>query len=174
MSNNYFTQESSRLIYRKLTTDDISSWLEFFTNNNKLHYLGMDLSKSVDELAKEWISAQLRRYETQGLGHLAVEIKGSHELIGMCGIIPREIEGRVEYEIAYSLKPAYWQKGYGTEMAKQMKQYGLLLQVNRFISIIHKDNKDSMHVARKNNMKVLFETEYQGMDVLVFGIENNW
>jgi len=68
----YFNQQSERLKYRKLTEEDIPTWIEFFIDNDRLQYLGMDLQKSKETLAEEWIKAQLNRYENQGLGHLAV------------------------------------------------------------------------------------------------------
>lgn len=170
----YFNQESERLIFRKLTEADIPSWLEFFEDNDRLHFNGLDLSKSYEELADGWIRKQFERYEEQGFGHLAVIEKTSGIFIGMTGILPRTILEKPEYEIAYSLKPKFWRKGYGTEMAKKMKEFGIQnVATDRFISIIDKENKDSIHVARKNGMDLLFDTEYMGMDVHVFGINTN-
>jgi RimJ/RimL family protein N-acetyltransferase len=170
--NDYFNQKSDRLIFRKLTKNDIVSWAEFFINNDRLHFLGMDLSRSKEILAEEWIMTQFDRYVDKGLGHLAVEIKESKTFIGLCGVIPRVIEGENEYEIAYSIKPTFWKKGFGTEMAKQMKSYGKEhIDTQRFISIIHIDNVDSINVAKKNGMEVLYRTEYLGMTVDVYGIE---
>lgn len=167
---NYFNQETNRLFLRKLTMSDIESWLEFFIDNNRLHFLGLDTSKSNETLAKEWIIKQLDRYETQSLGLLAAIEKTSGKFIGMCGIIPREILDQHELEIGYSLKPAYWGKGYATELALQMKKFGFDTKLtNRFISIIHKENVESMNVARKNKMEIIAETNYLGMEVFVFG-----
>lgn len=166
----YFNQESERLLFRKLTTEDIARWIEFFDDNDRLHFLGMDLSKNKQELATEWINAQITRYEKQEFGHLAVEIKATNELIGMGGIIPRILKDKNEYEIAYSLKPKYWGKGFGTEIARQIKEFGLRnIKTDRFISIIDIRNFQSANVAKKNGMKVLFKTEYLGMDVDVYG-----
>lgn len=168
----YFNQESERLRFRKLRVEDIPSWGEFFEHNDRLIFLGIDLSKSKEALAEEWIRMQLKRYETQGLGHLAVEIKESGTFIGTGGIIPRDLQGRQEYEIAYSLKSRFWKKGYGTELARQMKAYGMKnIQANRFISIIDINNFDSIKVAKKNGMKALFKTKYLGMQVEVYGME---
>lgn len=170
----YFNQESERLSYRKLTEADIPSWLEFFEDNDRLHFNGLDLSKSHEELADGWIRKQFERYEEQGLGHLAVIEKSSGKFIGMVGILPRIILGKPEYEIAYSLKPRFWGKGYGTEMARKMKEYGFgNIPTDRFISMIDKENTDSIKVARKNGMNLLFDTEYLGMEVYVFGINVN-
>ena len=157
-----------------LTEKDIHSWIEIFNDNNRLKYLGMDLHKSKETLAEEWIKAQLNRYENQGLGHLAVELKENGNFIGMGGILPRELNGIKEYEIAYSLKPNYWGNGYATEIARKMRKFGSEnIDTNRFISIIDVDNVESANVAKKNGMNVLFNTEYLGMNVDVFGIEKN-
>lgn len=167
----YFNQESDRLKYRRLTEEDIPSWVEFFINNDRLKFLGMDLKKSKETLAEEWIKLQLKRYENQGIGHLAVELKDSGDFIGLSGILPRELNGKEEFEIAYSLKPKYWGNGYATEMAKTMKNFGSKnINTSRFISIINVENRDSAKVAFKNGMKVLFRTEYLGMMVDVYGI----
>ncbi len=168
---NYFNQGSDRLKFRKLTEKDIPSWVEFFVGNDRLKYLGFDLQKSKEILAEEWIKAQLNRYENQGLGHLAVELKDNGGFIGMGGILPRELNGNNEFEIAYSLKPKYWGKGYATEIAKTVKNYAIEnLDSNRFISIINIENTDSANVAKKNGMNVIFKTEYLGMKVDVYGI----
>lgn len=167
----YFNQKSERLNFRKLTEEDIPNWLEFFIENPNLRFLGMDLKKTKEELSEGWINAQLERYKKQGLGHLAIELSNTKEFIGMGGILPRELNGTPEFEIAYSLKPKYWGKGYATEIAQTMKKYGFQnIDTSRFISIIHIDNYASANVAKKNGMKVLFKTEFFEMPVDVYGI----
>lgn len=168
----YFNQESKRLRFRKLSENDIPGWTEFFDDNDRLHFLAMDSTKTKGFLAKDWITRQLQRYQENGFGLLAVELKENGKLIGMGGIIPRELKGKNEYEIAYSLKPKFWKMGYGTEVAKQIKSFGFKnLETNRLISIIHVENSDSIHVAKKNGMHVLFRTEFMEMLVDVYGIE---
>ena len=167
----YFHQKSSRLQYRKLVEEDIPDWVSFFEHNANLNFLGLDLSIKKEILARDWILKQLERYEKQGLGHLAVVEKTTGDFIGMGGILPRLLDGENVLEIAYSLKPAYWGKGYGTEIAVQMKEFGFLTQLaNRFVSIIHQDNLASMRVAAKNGMRLAFETNYLGMKVYVYEI----
>jgi RimJ/RimL family protein N-acetyltransferase len=170
---NYFSQTSDRLNYRKLTSEDIPNWLEFFENNPGIHFLGMDLTKTPLELATGWITAQFDRYENQGLGHLAIELKETGEFIGMAGIIPREVNDTEYYEIAYSFKPRFWGKGYAAEAAQQLKKFGRESGLSdHYISIIDLDNFTSQKVARKNNMEILFKTDYLGMEVFIFGTSN--
>ena len=167
---NYFLQTSDRLNFRKLTPADIPNWLAFFDNNPGIHFLGMDLTKTPLELATGWITAQFDRYENQGLGHLAIELKETGELIGMAGIIPRELNEMDYFEIAYSFKPRFWGNGYASEAAQQLKKFGRESGLSEhYISIIDLDNFPSQKVARKNNMEILFKTDYLGMEVLIFG-----
>ena len=171
-NQSYFNQESERLTFRKLTKNDIESWSEFFENNDRLNFLGIpDISKDKNEIAAEWIERQLERYENEGFGHLAAIEKSNGEFIGMGGILPRIVLEQNEFEIAYSLKPKFWKKGFGTEIANQMKKFGFDNAIsNKFISIIAIENLDSINVAKKNGMKIIEETEYAGMNVYVFGI----
>ena len=130
----------------------------------------MDLTKTPLELATGWITAQFDRYENQGLGHLAIELKETGEFIGMAGIIPRELNEMDYFEIAYSFKPRFWGNGYASEAAQQLKKFGRESGLSEhYISIIDLDNFPSQKVARKNNMEILFKTDYLGMEVLIFG-----
>lgn len=168
----YFNQETERVLFRKVTMSDVEIWSEFFINNEMLKFVGIDMSKEPEVLATEWISRQLERYESHGLGHLAVVEKQTGNLIGMSGIIPREVDGKNEIEIAYSLKQEFWGKGYATEIATHLKKFGLENGIsNRFVSIIAKENTASINVAKKNDMAILYETNYLGMDVFVLGVE---
>jgi ribosomal-protein-alanine N-acetyltransferase len=166
----YFDQESERLLYRKLTLDDVTEWAEFFLDNPNLAYLGNAFPEDTMEASKTWIDRQLGRYEEMGVGHLAVIEKKSGALIGMCGLLSREIEGQNEYEVAYSIKPAYWRQGFGTEMARRMKYFGIENKLApRFVSMIHPENIGSIKVAENNGMSFLFKSSYMEMPVLVYG-----
>lgn len=168
---NYYHIESERLKFRKLTEKDISSWAEFFVGNNRLKFFNFDSSKSKETLAEEWIKIQLERYQNNTYGHLAAELKTDGSFIGIAGLLPKQLKGKPEYEVAYSLKPAYWGKGYGTEMATRMKDFGLNnMDVKRLISMISFGNEASIKVAKKNGMQFLFDTEFDGERLHIFGI----
>ncbi len=170
----YFNQETERLKFRKVETSDIESWSEFFVDNDRLHFLGIpDLTRGKFTLAAEWINLQLERYKTGSVGHLAIIEKSTGKHIGMAGIIPRTINDQSEFEIAYSLIPNCWGKGLGTEAASQLKKFGFENKLSqRFISIIHINNTDSIKVAEKNGMSIIVEMEYLGMNVFVYGTPN--
>lgn len=171
--NTYFNHTSERLLYRKLTTDDIPSWENFFVDNDRLHFLAFPEGiKSHKELSTEWIDRQLQRYEESGLGMLGVVLKENNELIGLCGIINREFEEKTIFEIGYSFMREHWGNGYATEAARQMKKIGMELGVSdKFVSMIHPDNCDSIKVAERNEMFPLKQSIYMDMDVIIYGDE---
>lgn len=167
---NYYSQQTERLILRKLTEADIETWAEFFVDNPDGRFVAVDFSLDKLTSAKNWIDKQLERYANKQFGLLAAIDKATGSFVGMGGILTRELNGKPEFEIAYSLLPAHWGRGYATELAMRMKRYGSENDVsNKFISIIHKENEGSMNVARKNGMTKLRESTFLGMDVFVFG-----
>jgi ribosomal-protein-alanine N-acetyltransferase len=167
----YFNQETDRLILRKLTLEDIPSWMEFFEGNDFLHFVGINPEQPHHEVAIGWISRQLERYEESDLGMLAIVEKDSGQLVGLSGIIPREVDNENYYEIAYSFKPKVWGKGYATEAAIMLKEFGFDSGLSdQFISIIDLDNFASQAVARKNGMEILRKTNYMDMEVFIFAV----
>ncbi len=170
-SMNYFEQETERLLLRKYTESDIEGWMVFFENNPGLRFLGLDLTKTHHTMATEWVAKQRKRYEEQGLGMLLAIHKETGAMVGGVGILLRNIDGKEVFEIGYSVVPTYWGQGYATEMALHMKQFGFANGFHRFISIIHLENEASMMVARKNGMEVLYNMDFEGMEVHVFGVQ---
>ena len=70
--------------------------------------------------------------------------------------------------------PNYWGKGFASEASQQMKKFGFQNKVaTQFISIIDLENYASQNVARKNNMEIIFNSTYEGMEVFIFGTGNH-
>ena len=55
-----------------------------------------------------------------------VVAKDSGELVGRCGLLPWEIDGRTEVEVAYLLGTPWWGRGLATEAANLSKAQILL------------------------------------------------
>jgi ribosomal-protein-alanine N-acetyltransferase len=166
---NYYSQETERLVLRKLTENDINSWAKFFVDNPNARFIGLDLSLPKHELAKIWIDKQLARYADNQFGQLAAIEKTAGNFVGLGGILSRELKDKPAFEISYSILPKYWGKGYATELATGMKRFGLANNVSdKFVSIIHRENQGSMNVAKKNGMTNQYETTFYEMPVFVF------
>jgi len=145
--------ETDRLSIRKLEVEDATPWTPFFENNPALKFLALDQELAATENAEIWITRQLWRYKENLFGLMALIDKGTKQLIGQCGLLPQEINGIMEMEIAYHILPNYWGKGYGTEAARLFKSYAFKNNgIDSVISIIHIDNIRSQRVAEKNGM----------------------
>ena len=165
----YYQQETQCLFLRKMTLEDIDEWEQFFINNPLEQYVGVDTSLPPRTKTTNWITLQLKRYQTNDLGHLAAIHKITGALISVSGLIKRTVEETAELEIAYSIIPKYWGNGYATEIASQMRIYATEHQLApSFISIISLENITSKNVARKNGMSKVKTTSYQGQVVDVF------
>ena len=162
---------TDRLLIRKLEESDIDLWKEFFINNSALPYLGIDLEKTLEENAREWIEMQFKRYEENRYGHHALVNNESGEFIGMCGLLTQTIEDKEEVEIGYSLLPKYWGLGYATEAAQFFRDFGFEHEkLDHIISIIDKRNLASQMVAVRNGMFIDRQIRYCDLDVFIYQI----
>ena len=169
--SSYYSQSSERLSFRVLSKVDIQLWVPFFDDNSMLEYLGMATLDhlSSEEKSASWIDRQIERQNNGDYGQLAVIDKATNTLIGVGGIIARDLEGVEEYEITYSLMPSSWGKGFATELAVHFKEYARnILKLDSAISIIHIDNEASINVAIKNNMVKERDFEFMEMPVSLY------
>ena len=108
---------SQRFVYRKLSHQDMISWLAFYENNPNLKYLGINLNRTNDEMAKAWIATQMERYEQNAFGQLGIISRTTNTLVGTMGFKITAYCEEDEIEQAIAIKPAYWQQGIGKEAA---------------------------------------------------------
>jgi [ribosomal protein S5]-alanine N-acetyltransferase len=166
--------ETARLEFRKLEKKDVLAWTPFFIANKMLPFVGLNEVIVPEEHAKFWIDKQLERYVETSFGQLAVLEKESGKLIGVSGIIPRDIEGVLEYEITYSFLPAYWGMGFASEATQFFLKIAQNIPgIESVISIIAIENFMSQQVARKMGMEKGKRMTFMGMEVFKFYKELN-
>ena len=169
----YYKQETERLSFRPLVVSDIELWTAFYNDNPSERFVGGDkLGSTPVEKATTWIMKQIERQRNNEFGQLAVIEKESGSLIGLGGIIYRDMDDAEEFEVTYSLLPTCWGKGYATELAVHFKNFAFkYIDSPSVISMIHKENEPSMNVARKNGMVLSSETSFLDMPINVFRVE---
>lgn len=161
---------SKRLRFLPWTQSFAKAWTPFFKDRSATAYLGIDRSLEPEDAAKVWIEKQLKRYEAKEFGHLALFDWQEEKLIGSAGILLREIDGVLYHEIAYSILPYYWGKGYAGEAAKTLIKYAnKKLSKANMISIVHVENQASIQVAKKIGFKQIEERHYLGFPVFIYG-----
>jgi len=161
--------ETKRLFLRKLTPNDIDSLVDFFTDADALKYLPS--TKDIDGI-KDWISLVQKSYDHYGYGPWAVIHKSSYEFLGYCGLyLQNDVDGIDEIEILYGLIRKSWGKGYATEAAMGIYEYGKnKLNLHRFVSLIEPDNIRSINVAEKIGMKLRNQINRWGRKYYVYSI----
>jgi len=146
-------QETERLKFRLLKSEDFDSWVGLFKANNIAEYLQLNPRLSESELCTLWFEKAFHRYEND-LGGMNVLIdKKTNRLVGQCGLLIQNIENIERLEIGYSILPEFWNQGFASESAMKCKNYAFENSfADSLISMIHIDNLGSEKVALKNGM----------------------
>lgn len=163
-------QQTARLLFRKIALSDVAHWLPFF-EDPRTHQHWLSDEKPPRLQCEAWYARQQQRYDDDLGGMNALIEKSSGRLIGHAGLLVQQVDGQRELEVAYSLLPAFWGKGYATEAALKCRDEAF---ENKFastlISIISVSNIPSGNVALRNGMHADRQTVYQGNRVNIFCI----
>jgi ribosomal-protein-alanine N-acetyltransferase len=144
--------ETKRLLFRRLVMDDLDHLFALYRDPEIRKYFPdgvLNLEETKEEL--EWF---LNGHpEHPELGLWATIYKKTGQFIGRCGLLPWEIDGKLEIEIAYLLDKAFWQQGLATEAAQGILQYAFTkLNLSRLICLMDPDNIASQKVAERVGM----------------------
>ncbi len=144
--------ETERLILRALTIDDAAFILELLNDPSYLHNIGDRKVRTLDG-AKAYIKkGPLSSYTENGFGLRLVELKETHEPIGICGLIKRDTLDDVD--IGYAILPKFWSKGYATESATAVRAFARnVLGLKRIVGITDPENTGSIRVLEKLGMR---------------------
>lgn len=144
--------ETQNLILRHLVPNDLDRLFALYSDPEIRRYFPegtLNYEDTKEEL--EWF---LHGHpEHPELGLWATIHKESKQLIGRCGLLPWDIHGRYEVEVAYLIDKAYWSQGLGTEAAQAVLDYGFnQLQLPYLMCMIYPDNLASIKVATNIGM----------------------
>jgi RimJ/RimL family protein N-acetyltransferase len=148
-------QESERLQFRLVTSEDYTSWLPLFKEKNVDKFLGMPSGLSQTEQCDYWFKKVWHRYENSLGGMNALIDKQTGEFIGQSGLLIQNVENEERLEVGYSILPKYWGKGYAQEAATKCRDFCFNHELtDNLISMMHVDNIASEIVAIKNGMSL--------------------
>ncbi|MCT1902910.1 GNAT family N-acetyltransferase [Oceanobacillus sojae] len=160
---------SERLLFRQYHNNDFVFLMSLLSDPEVVRFIGNGETRDENGGNKflEWIYSTYESGENIGL-RLLVR-KEDNALIGHAGIVPQTIDGTMEMEIGYWISRKYWGKGYATEAAEALLDYGNnQLDTQRFISLIQPDNISSQNVARKIGMELDKEIVLDGRNVNLY------
>ena len=155
MNSELIILQTKRLRRRRIQNADLEALIELWSDPQVTKHMGgprdrAKLEKIFEEEVKNPFAEQYDLWP--------VEEKHSKEVIGDCGLLTKEVDGREEIELIYILKAPAWGKGYATEIGQALVKYAFKeMKLGRVISLIEPENKASERVALKIGMK--FEKE---------------
>ena len=80
--------------------------------------------------------------------------KETGQVVGNCGLLEKEVEGRKEIELNYILALSAWGKGFATEIGQALMHYAFeRMGIERLIALIEPENEASERVALKIGMR---------------------
>ncbi|WP_167762180.1 GNAT family N-acetyltransferase [Blastococcus sp. CT_GayMR20] len=160
--------ETDRLVLRTLVPADLDALAALYADPEVRRYFpdGTRTRKETREELDWIIDVYYGRY---GYGLWATVLKETGAFIGRCGLLPWEIEGRTEVEVAYLLDRSHWGRGLATEAARAIAGHAFAtLPVDRLICLIDPENSASRNVATRLGMSLLWKDyvdEYGTCDV---------
>jgi ribosomal-protein-alanine N-acetyltransferase len=153
--------ETARIVLRPLTPEDEAALATVLSDAETMRWYPRPFTG--DEV-REWIERQLGRYSSS-TGLLGLVEKQTGRLIGDCGPVWQEVEGRTELEIGYHVSRERWNQGFATEAAQVVIDYAFEnLGVERVVSMIRPENLASRRVAKKNGLtleRMVFWRNYE-------------
>ena len=146
--------ETERLILRHLTLSDLDDLYILYQDPEIRKYFPEGILSYED--TKEELEWHMNGHpEHPELGLWATIHKETGKFIGRCGLLPWEIDGKLEVEVAYLLDKNFWNQGLATEAAKGVLEYAFTsLNLTRIICLMDPDNTASRKVAERLGMKL--------------------
>ena len=162
--------ETQRLVLRHFHVADGDAMDRVFGDAEVMRY---GPGVQTPDWVRKWLRACLEDYyQKWGFGLWAVVEKDRREVVGFCGLSHfADVGGRPETEIGYRLARAHWGRGYATEAAAAVRDYGMgTLCLPRLVSIIDPRNVASIRVAEKVGMRREKDLVFHGFDVGLYAI----
>ena len=148
---------TERLRLRWFNEEDAEFVCELLNTPGWLQMIG-DRGVRTPEDARRWITERLvANYRAQGFGFWAVERLSDGELLGMCGLVKRDVLPDVD--LGYAFVPRAWGQGYAREAAQACLRHAFApLGLTTVLAITAPENDRSGHLLEAIGMSFVETT----------------
>lgn len=154
--------ETERILLREIVEEDAHEILYLDSDPEVVRYVGNQPLSQYKQAVKT-IEGILEQYRKYSIARWAVLDKSSNCFLGWAGLkyIEDTVNGKSDYyDLGYRLAKKHWGKGYATEAARAVLDYGFSkMNLPAVYAIADSDNINSHHVLEKVGM--VFENEFQ-------------
>lgn len=165
MELNIIILETKRLILKRIALSNFEDLLALRSDPEVMKYIG-DGSIQTKEEVENFIQSSLTSgyYEKYGLDFFSVYEKETGTFVGQAGLFHVGFNvNQSDIELAYRLHTKYWNRGYATELAKALIDYGFSkLSLPKIIAAVHPENERSRRVLEKAGMSYIGIIDYRG------------
>jgi len=142
---------TDRLQLREMTEADAENIYRLNSTEMVVRYVGEPVLKNVAE-ALEILRTRILPQYTRGIGRWACELRDGGDFIGWCGL--KYMPDEDEYDLGYRFLEQHWGKGYATEAARAVLEYGRNhLPGCRIVGKAFLENVGSIRVLQKIGMR---------------------
>ena len=160
--------ETSRLVLVEF--DNLQDLILLNTNVKVMELIKDGAIKTIYELEEEFNNNKQLINEGAGLGIWKVLEKEKEKFVGSASLKPIP-ENQIS--LGYRLFPEYWNKGFATEIAKSLIDYGFnQLQLRKIVATARQENTSSIRVLEKAGMKFEKTVDYYYPNEVLYSIEN--
>lgn len=160
--------ETDRLIVRGWKPGDVEAFYAICSDPAVMRFVG-DGTPWSRERTQAFLDRATAMMQARGFCQWPVVRKGEGELVGFCGFVPCE-EGA---EIGWRLAPTMWGRGFATEAARAVLQYGFdLFGFPRVLATVQPSNSASVRVIEKLGLSYREARFRQGREIHVYSRQN--
>ena len=158
--------ETERLILRELLPTDDAGMFELDSDPEVHRYLGNKPLQNIEQ-GREIIAFIRRQYIDYGIGRWAVIEKATGDFMGWSGLkfFDTSVNNHTGfYDIGYRLIKQYWGRGYATESALAVLNYGFtILNLPVIYGMADVKNTASNNTLRKIGLGFVETFDYDGI-----------
>ena len=152
--------ETDRLQIREIILTDAVDMYELNSDPEVMRYTGDVHFNSLEE-TKQFIQ-DYPDYKKNGFGRNAIVLKETGQFLGWCGL--KKLEDRT-VDIGYRFMKRFWNKGYATESAKAIIDFGFKnYDIINIIGNADEANIGSIRVFEKLGMTFVQKRAYDGIE----------
>jgi RimJ/RimL family protein N-acetyltransferase len=156
--------ETIRTVIRSFTRSDIGEYAGIVCDPEVMRYTGNFEPMGFKE-AQEYIEDLISFEKENGYSRFAVVNKENNELMGFCGF--KTFNNNLDFGWRYARK--FWNQGYGTEVAKEVFEYGkTVLNLDSIVCVAYSENMGSIKIFEKLGMKFCGNIKLKNRDALKY------
>ena len=161
--------ESTRLILRKMSEEDVDPVFEMRCDADVMRYIREPQNRHE---AANWVKLISSKWESRKVGLCAVILKETNEFIGWCGLwVLAETD---EIEVGYAIAKNHWRQGFAFEAAQAALDYGFTeLNLPKIVACANPLNEGSQAVMKKLGMTFDHIGKYYGKDLVHYTIKKD-